>query len=57
MNGALIIFLFALLAYVPLAAALLYIWWRYGKNERGVKIARAIFLTGSAVLMGYMIML
>lgn len=57
MDGALIIFVFTLIAYVPLAAALLYIWWKYGKNEKGVKIARAVFLTGSALLFAYMMTL
>lgn len=57
MDGAIILFLFTLLAYVPLASALLYIWWKYGKGERGVRIARTLFLIGSAVLFAYMVSL
>lgn len=45
----------ALVVYVPLAAALLYTWWRYGKGDRAVSVARAIFLIGSVLLIAYMI--
>lgn len=50
MDGALLIFILALIAYIPLACALLYVWWKYGSRERGVSIARTVFLTGSFLL-------
>lgn len=55
MEGSLLIFLLALVAYIPLAAVLLYVWWKYGKGERGVSIARAVFLAGSIGFIFYMI--
>lgn len=50
MDGAFLIFILTLVVYVPLAIVLLYIWWKYGKGETGVTIARSIFLGGSLVL-------
>jgi hypothetical protein len=50
MEGMLLIFALTLIAYIPLASVLLYIWWKYGKGETGVSIARTVFLAGSAVL-------
>lgn len=55
MNGSLLIFALALLGYIPLAAVLLYVWWKYGKGEPGVSIARVIFLAGSFALIFFMI--
>lgn len=55
MNGGLLIFLLSLLVYVPLACVLLYVWWKYGKNEIGVSIARAVFIGGSVALIACMI--
>lgn len=55
MEGSLIIFLLTLVVYIPLSAVLLYVWWKYGKEEAGVSIARAVFLAGSFALIFYMI--
>ena len=55
MEGSLIIFLLTLVTYIPLAIVLLYVWWKYGKGEIGVSIARAVFLAGSFALIFYMI--
>lgn len=55
MKIALIIFLLALITYIPLAVILLYVWWKYGKGEPGVMIARTIFLVGSLGLIFYII--
>jgi hypothetical protein len=57
MNGAILIFIFTLMAYIPLAMILLYVWWKYGNDEAGVSIARGIFLMGSFALIGYMIII
>lgn len=50
MDGTLLIFIFAIMAYLPLAGVLFYIWWKYGKGEVGVSIARTIFIVGSCVI-------
>lgn len=50
MDAGLIIFLITLIAYIPLASVLLYVWWKYGKDEPGVAIARKVFLFGSLAL-------
>lgn len=57
MDGALFIFLLALTAYIPLAVVLLYVWWKYGSGERGVAIARTVFLIGSFALIFYLIVI
>ena len=54
MEGGLLIFILTLVAYVPLAIVLLYVWWKYGKGEIGVSIARTVFLLGSGALLLYM---
>ena len=36
MDGALIILFTTLVIYIPLAGILLYVWWKFGKNEKGV---------------------
>lgn len=48
--ATLLIFILTLLVYVPLAVVLLYVWWKYGKGEVGVSVARALFLSGSLLL-------
>lgn len=55
MDGALLIFGLTILTYIPLAAALLFVWWKYGKEEPVVSVARVTFLCGSFVLIGYML--
>jgi heme/copper-type cytochrome/quinol oxidase subunit 2 len=55
MDGALIILFTTLVIYIPLAGILLYVWWKFGKNEKGVSIARLVFLFGSAILFIYML--
>ena len=50
MDGTFLIFILTLVVYIPLASILLYVWWKYGKGEVGVSIARTIFLAGSLVL-------
>jgi uncharacterized metal-binding protein len=55
MDGTLLIFILTLVAYIPLATVLLYVWWKYGKEEVGVSIARTVFLSGSLVLIFYLI--
>ncbi|MFA5132362.1 MAG: hypothetical protein WC444_03490 [Candidatus Paceibacterota bacterium] len=57
MDAALIILALTLIAYVPLAAVLLFVWWKYGQGEVKVSIARVTFLAGSFALIGYMLML
>ena len=55
MDGAIIIIFLTLVIYIPLAGILLYVWWKYGKGEMGVRIARVVFLLGSFGLFAYMI--
>ena len=50
MVGGLLIFALTLVTYVPLAGVLLYVWWKYGKGEVGVSLARTVFLAGSCFL-------
>lgn len=54
MYGQIIIVLITMLIYIPLAGILLYVWWKHGKDEGGVAIARIIFLLGSVTLFFYM---
>lgn len=54
MNIPIIIFITTIVVFVPLAGALLYVWWKYGKNEKGIAIARLVFVTGTVFLFGYM---
>lgn len=55
MDGVIIMFILALVAYIPLATVLLYVWWKYGKGEIGVSIARSVFLIGSGAVLIYML--
>jgi hypothetical protein len=55
MDGRLIIFLSSLIIYIPLAGALLYVWWKHGKDDTAVAKARIIFLIGSLGLFIFMI--
>jgi hypothetical protein len=55
MSFPVIIFSLSLLICIPLSSMLLYVWWKYGNNEKGVAIARVIFLLGMVSLLGYMI--
>lgn len=57
MDGSIIILFLTVAVYIPLAGALLYVWWKHGKNEKGVAIARIIFLIGSLMLFIYMLTL
>ncbi|MCX6757050.1 MAG: hypothetical protein NTW35_02795 [Candidatus Nomurabacteria bacterium] len=52
-----IILVITLIVYLPLAISLLYVWWRFGKGEIKVAIARAIFLLGSISLFCLMIII
>ncbi len=54
MEGTFIIFILTLTTYIPLSIVLLYVWWKYGRNELGVSVARTVFLVGSAALILYM---
>lgn len=56
MEGTLIIFILTLVTYIPLAIVLLYVWWKYGRNEIGVSIARTVYLVGSAAIIFYMML-
>lgn len=51
------LFIFTIVVYVPLASLLLYVWHKYGREEKAVRIARAIFLIGSLSILGYMLAL
>lgn len=57
MDGAIIILFITVALYIPLAGVLLYIWWKHGKGEKGVALARIVFLLGSLVLFLYMMTL
>jgi hypothetical protein len=57
MDGALIIFVLTLAVYLPMAVALLYVWWKYGKGEKWVALAQGAYLLGSAALLGFMIVI
>ncbi len=57
MDGAFLIFILTVITYIPLATALLFVWWKYGKAEPMVSIARVTFLCGSFVLFGYMLII
>jgi hypothetical protein len=50
MDTTLVIFIVITLIYLPLAGVQLYVWWKHGKDEPGVAIARAAYLFGSFLL-------
>lgn len=50
MDTHIIIFALALLLYCPLAITLLYVWRKFGKGEKYVALAQAIFLIGTGVI-------
>ncbi len=54
MHISVILFLVTLLIYVPMAGILLYVWYKFGRGDAGVRIARAVYLTGSACILGLM---
>jgi hypothetical protein len=51
MLGGLLIFALTLVTFLPLAGILLYVWWKYGKGDLGVSLARTVFLGGSLLLL------
>lgn len=53
--GGLLIFALTLITYLPLAGILLYVWWKYGKGDLGVSLARTVFLAGSLLLLFFLI--
>jgi heme/copper-type cytochrome/quinol oxidase subunit 2 len=57
MNVDLIIFLITFALFLPLAGALLYVWWKYGKEEKAVGVARIVFLVGTVFLFSWMLIL
>lgn len=57
MFGPIVIFFFTVAVYVPLSVALFYVWWKHGKDEKGVTIARFVYSMGSLFLFWYMLML
>lgn len=57
MNISLIIFIFSIVVYIPVAAVLLYVWHKYGKSEKAVSYARATFFIGSAFIIIFMMAL
>lgn len=54
MHISVILFLITLLIYIPMAGILLYVWYKFGKDDNGVRIARVIYLTGSLFIFGVM---
>ncbi|MEN9337988.1 MAG: hypothetical protein RIQ41_302 [Candidatus Parcubacteria bacterium] len=57
MDATLLIFIGTLAVYIPLASLLVYVWAKHGKGDRGVVMARSLFLLGSLALIWYMIIL
>ena len=53
----LIIFLLTVLIYLPIAGILLYVWWKHGKYEPAVKIARLVYISGSILLFIFLIII
>jgi hypothetical protein len=51
------IFIGTIVISLPLVGVLLYVWHKFGRGDRGVTLARYIFLTGVFLLLGYMIVL
>jgi len=41
--------------FTPLIGSLFYVWWKYGKEEELVKVARGIYSVGVVFLVGYMV--
>ncbi len=55
MSIPFIIIFITLAIYIPLSGALLYVWWKYGRHEIGVSLARVVFLVGSLILFTFML--
>lgn len=37
-----------------MAGVLLYVWYKFGKEDGGVKVSRVVYLTGSLFIFGVM---
>lgn len=57
MIGPFIFLFFTLAVYIPLSCVLFYVWWKHGKDEKGVMVARIVYIIGSIVLFSYMLYL
>ncbi|MBP6948529.1 MAG: hypothetical protein KBB50_00440 [Candidatus Pacebacteria bacterium] len=55
MDISIIIFCITIAFYLSTSGVLLYVWWKYGKDEKGVALARVVYLTGSLFLFMYML--
>lgn len=55
MHISVILFLITLLIYIPMAAVLLYVWHKYGQGDKGVRFARTVYISGSLLILLYMI--
>lgn len=55
MDISIIILCITLALYIPMTGVLLYVWWKYGKGEKVVSIARTVYLVGSLFLFMYML--
>lgn len=55
MHLSVIIFILTLVIYIPLAGVLLYVWHKFGRGDKGVRLAQTIYLLGSFMILGYMI--
>lgn len=38
-----------------MAAVLLYVWHKYGQGDKGVRFARTVYISGSLLILLYMI--
>lgn len=54
MHISVILFLITLLIYIPMAGILLYVWYKFGKEDGGVRVSRMVYLTGSLFVFGVM---
>ncbi len=54
MHISVILFLTTLVIYIPMAGILLYVWYKFGKGDRGVGVARSVYLVGSVCILGVM---
>ncbi len=54
MHISVILFLTTLIIYIPMAGILLYVWYKFGKGDGGVRVARSVYLAGSVFILGVM---
>ncbi|MBP6888446.1 MAG: hypothetical protein KBC21_01965 [Candidatus Pacebacteria bacterium] len=55
MNLSVALFLFTVVVSLPMSGVLLYVWYKFGKGDKGVQIARVVYVLGLFTILFTMI--